>query len=103
MEIDMVEFWKTKVKPTWKLAFCSTMVIGLLTHGYKFTNTLFVPDSLRNFYSDQNILGSGRWFLSIACGLSSYFDLPWLNGVLSIFYIALTMVVITELLQLQGG
>lgn len=90
------------IKKTWKTAFYSVVIIGLLVHLYKFTNYLPGRDSLSNLYADQNIVGSGRWFLTIACGISSYFDLPMLIGILSIFYIALTMVVLTELFHMEN-
>ncbi len=78
------------------------MVIGLLIHAYRFTNTLLNHDALYNVYSSQNMTDTGRWFLSIACALSSYFDLPWLIGVFSIGLIALTAVVITDLFEMEN-
>lgn len=99
---DLLAFYRDKVKKTWKIAFLSVVIIGLLTHLYKFTNYLPDRDSLLNLYHDQNIVGSGRWFLSIACGIGSYFDLPMVNGVLSILYIALTMVILAELFHMEN-
>lgn len=98
----MESVFKWKIKRNWKLAFISTWIIGMLVHMYKFTNTLWTGDSLYNFYSDQNMIGSGRWFLSIACGISSYYDLPWLIGAMSITYIACTAVILTELFQIRS-
>lgn len=85
-----------------KMAFLSTTIIGLLIHIYKFTNTLPNHDSVYNYYSDQNVVGSGRWLLSIACGFSSYFDLPWVNGLLSIIFIAATATVIVKLFDIKN-
>lgn len=102
MGTSLLYFYKNKIKPQWKFAFGSTFLIALLIHFYKFSNTLLNHDSLFNFYSDQNMVGSGRWFLSIACGISSYFDLPWVIGLLSVIYIALTVVVIIELFQVKN-
>lgn len=98
----LVEFFKNRVKGNYKLAFISTFVIALLTHLYKFTNTLLNHDSVYNFYSDQNVLGSGRWALSAACSIGSYYDLPWVNGILSAVFIALTAVVITAVFELDN-
>lgn len=96
------KFYQTKLKGEYKLAFISTFVISLLIHLYKFTNTLPNHDSVYNYYSDQNILGSGRWALSLACGMSSYYDLPWINGLLSCVFIALTIVVIVALYKIKN-
>lgn len=99
---ELVDLYKNKVKRSWKIAFYSTFIIGLFVHIYKFTNTLLNHDSIYNYYSTQNVIGSGRWFLSIACGISSYFDLPWVNGLLSLIFIALTTVVIVDIFKMKN-
>ena len=78
------------------------MIAVLAVHLYKLTNTLPNHDSLYNYYSDQNVLGSGRWALSAACGISSYYDLPWVNGLFCCLFIALTVVVIVALFQVKN-
>lgn len=99
---EWIAFYRERVKPSWKIAFFSVILAGLLVHLYKFTNYLPDRDSLLNIYHDQNILASGRWLLSLACGISSYFDLPLVNGLLSLLYMGVTMVLITELLGLEN-
>lgn len=81
----LIRFYHTKIKREWKMAFAVAFFCGLLIHIYKFTNTLPGHDSLFNVYSSQNMVKSGRWFLAIACGFSSYFDLPWIDGLFSLF------------------
>ena len=75
--------YRTKLAKEYKGAFWMTFIAALLIHFYKFTNTLPNHDSLYNYYSEQNSLGLGRWALSLACSMSSYYDLPWVNGLLS--------------------
>ncbi len=94
--------WLRSMKREWKTAFVSTFLFALLIHIYKFTNTLPNHDSLFNYYSDQNVLGSGRWLLSIACGFSSWFDLPWVTGLISVFFIALTVVIIVDIFEITN-
>lgn len=98
----LIRLFKNKLKQEHKIAFAATFFTALLIHFYKFANTLPNHDSLYNFYSDQNVLGSGRWALSAACGISSFYDLPWVIGILSCFFIALTTVVITMLFKLEN-
>ena len=95
-------FYRTKLKKEYKFAFFSTFLMAMLIHMYKFVNTLPNHDSVYNYYSDQNILGSGRWALSMACGISSYYDLPWVIGLFSCVFIALTVVVIVALFQMKN-
>ena len=73
---SILTFYRSRVKKNWKIAFYAVLVIGLMTHLYKFTNTLLNHDALFHTYTPQNAIGSGRWFLTVACGLSSFFDLP---------------------------
>ncbi len=97
-----VEFYQTRIKKSWKLAFVSAFVIGLLVHMYKFTNTLLGHDSLFNIYGTQNVVRSGRWFLAAACSLSSFFDLPWVNGVLSLIWIGVAAAVVIDIFRIEN-
>lgn len=99
---ELVDLYHNKVKRSWKIAFYSTFIIGLFVHIYKFTNTLLVHDSIYRYYHEQKMAASGRWFLSYACGISSFFDLPWINGLLSILFIALTMVIIVDIFKMKN-
>ena len=74
--------------------FLAALILGFCVHMYKFTNTLPRHDGVYNYYHTQNIIGSGRWFLMIACGISSFHDLPWLIGLLSVLYLAVSAVVV---------
>ncbi len=86
----------------WKIAFFSAMAIGLICHIYKFTNALPGQDTPYNYYSDQNMIVSGRWFLTVACGLSSYYDLQWINGLLSMIWIALSSPLIIDIFKVRN-
>lgn len=95
-------FYKNKLRKEYKIAFFSTFIIALLIHLYKFANTLPNHDSIYNYYADQNVLESGRWALSAACSISSYFDLPWLIGLFSCVLMGLTTAVIVALFKMQN-
>lgn len=97
-----LNYYKTKVKTEWKLAFFSVLVFGLIAHLYKFTNTLLIHDSLFSVYSTLENTVNGRWFLQLAGLPSSYFDLPWINGILSLFYLGLTAAVITDIFEMKN-
>lgn len=99
---DCIKKYYNKIKPQWKAAFIGTVIIGILTYAYTMSNHFLTYDSMWNLYSDQDMITSGRQFLMYACGISSYYDLPWINGILAIFYLALTAVVVTEGLGIQS-
>lgn len=102
MGSGILAFYNEKIRKTWKLAFFSAFFLGLLVHIYKFTNLLPNADALYNFYSSQNMAASGRWFLSIACSFGSWFDLPWVNGVLSLVFMGLTAAMVAEVFRMEN-
>lgn len=91
-----------KIEPRWWAAFGGCVVIGLLTYMYMMTNNFLTYDSMWNIYSDQDMITSGRQFLTYACGISSFYNLPWLNGVLAIVYLGFAAVVVTEGLEIKS-
>lgn len=92
---------KNTIKYEWKLAFCTSFIFGILTHIYIFVNRFPNHDGLLNLHSKQAMVKSGRFFLGPASSMSSYFDLPIVIGVLSIFYLALAAICITMIFDLK--
>lgn len=99
---SIVALYRKYVKQSWKTAFLAALILGFCVHMYKFTNTLPGHDSVYNYYHTQNIIGSGRWFLMIACGISSFHDLPWLIGLLSVLYLAVSAVVVADHFKIEN-
>lgn len=93
---------KGKIKPEWKTAFIGALVIGLLIHMPVMLSDIPNHDGLDSMYFDQNMITSGRWFLTIACGFSSYYTLPWVIGLLGLLFLAAAAAALTELLELKG-
>lgn len=91
-----------KIKPLWKTTFIGAFVMGMIAHAFALTNNLLTLDSMYSLYSTQDILSSGRQFLTYACGISSYYNLPWLNGTLAIFWLSLCAVVIVECFKIEN-
>ena len=100
---QILEKWK-QLDKRYKIAFMSTFVIGLLVHMYMITNKFPNDDYSYNIYNDQFAwpLSLGRWFLSAATSISSYFALPWVNGLLAIFYVAIAAIFIIGILDLKN-
>ena len=87
--------------PYRKSAFFCTLMGGFLCHGYGLTTFLVNHDGLGSWYSDNDVLTSGRWFLTYASDISSQYMIPWVLGLLSIFYIALSAVLVVETLKIE--
>ena len=84
------------------IPFLTTIVVGLIAHFPVMINNFPNADAMGSLYFDQNMVTSGRWFLTIACGISSYFDLKWVNGVLSLLYLALASVVLVKFFEVKS-
>lgn len=95
------EYGKQHSKPVWKAAFLAVIVIGLLVHMPVLVRDIPNHDCLDSMYFDQNMITSGRWFLTVACGISSYFNLPWLTGLLGLAYLGVTAALLTEFLEIR--
>ena len=88
-------------KPQYTWAFFGTLLVGLIAHLPAMTHNLPTYDTFWNIYSNQDMITSGRQFLTFACGLSSFYNLPWVNGLLALVFLGLTAVVITELFSIR--
>ena len=98
------EFFKSlkkRIKKEWKIAFFSAFLIGFFTYLWHLGSFLVNGDSINNFYNPQNTIHLGRCFLTYTCGISSFYDLPTVNGLLGILYVSLCSVCIVELFELH--
>ena len=91
----------TYILPQWKVCFFIALTVGLFSHLYKITNWLPNWDSLVFRYDPQNMIAMGRWFLPVVCSFSSFYDLPFLNGITAIIFHALSSVCICRMLNVK--
>jgi len=90
-----------KVKREWKTAFLSCVLLGLMIHMPMLLSDIPNHDGLDSMYFDQNMITSGRWFLMVACGFSSFYTLPWVIGILGLFFLGCTSAALCELLDVR--
>ncbi len=77
---------KKSILPQWKVCFIWALVMGLIAHLYKITNWLPNWDGLVFRYDAQNMISMGRWFLPVVCAPSSFYDLPFIVGLMAIIF-----------------
>ncbi|MCQ2518998.1 MAG: glucosyltransferase domain-containing protein [Lachnospiraceae bacterium] len=85
-----------------RLAFFGALAAGIITHMSVLTSDIPNHDGLSSMYFDQNMITSGRWFLGSACGISSYYSLPWLIGILAILYISMAAMAVRVILNINN-
>ncbi|MBE5848210.1 MAG: hypothetical protein E7300_11115 [Lachnospiraceae bacterium] len=98
---DVISKIRSTITPDRKFAFLSAFGTGLLVHFYRLTNHLLTWDSVYNFYDPQNKVGHGRCFLTLGCGISSYYDIQWIIGLFSLLWLSLTCVCLAEIFALR--
>jgi len=90
-----------KISYSSKLAFFSAFIFGFLTHIFMFVNKLPNGDDLESMYRNYSMITSGRWFDKIAMSLSSYYSMPWVTGVVAIFFLSLSTALIVSILDFR--
>ena len=93
---------KIVLKEEWMVGFITTWIVGLLAHAYRFFNFLPIWDSIYNFTGVGSTYTLGRWFLGYAGLITSMFDLPWVNGAFSLFYISIVVILLTEMFEIKN-
>lgn len=87
-----------KIGISQKAAFLSAIVSGYAVHLFAFTNLIPNCDGISRVYDKQQMLMSGRWFLSIASLFHGYTESPALIGFLSLVFMGLAAAITSYLL-----
>lgn len=93
--------WGKKIKKEYRIAFVAAFLMGLLIHMPVILSDIPNHDGLGSMHFDQNMITSGRWFLTVACGFSSYFTIPWIIGLLGLLFLAFAAAALTALLEIE--
>jgi len=101
MPEQMIGKLKKSILPQWKVCFVWALIMGVVAHLYKITNWLPNWDSLVFRYDSQNMISMGRWFLPVVCAPSSFYDLPFLAGLMAIIFHGLGAVCICKMFEVK--
>lgn len=84
--------------------FIATFIIGLITHGYRYFGTAFSHDSLYlvNEYSDNWQISIGRFLQPYYRLIHGKVTLPFIFGVISLFWISLSNILIIKILDIKN-
>lgn len=80
-----------------RVPFLSAIIAGLLAHGFAFTNKLLNADEVSTLFGKGATIESGRWALALSSYLFPDISMPWIYGLLSIFFIAVAACLAIEL------
>ena len=89
----------SKITKEDRTAFISAFVCGLLIHMPVMLRDIPNHDGLASMYFSQNMITSGRWFLSVVCAASSFYTVPWIIGLIGVLELALTAVLLVRIFE----
>jgi len=85
-----------------KLAILSALATGLAAYLFCFVNKLETMDDLAGMYGQGATLSSGRWGLDLLKYLTPNFSLPWLNGLVSLVLITISICLVIEIFEIRS-
>lgn len=91
-----------KITKQQRLAFLSTVITGFLCHLFIYTNSMYNNDDIRYLHVSFDKPELGRWLLTYAAGISSWFSLPVVNGILGLIYAGAAVMLMVELLDIDS-
>lgn len=89
---------------SFKQSFGYTFLLGLIAHGYCFLNMIASHDALNNIYIAEKWtrVRAGRFFYPVYLSLvRGRIFVPWLIGILGLFWISLAVYLIVKLFQIK--
>ncbi|MCD7909369.1 MAG: glucosyltransferase domain-containing protein [Clostridium sp.] len=88
-----------------KYAFFSSVIFGVLANLYMLTNKISFHDDIGCLFTVGATYSSGRWFLGVLGKIVSMlfgnYSLPVLEGLLTIFFIALSSVFVIDIFNVK--
>ena len=85
----------------YRYSLLATLIFGLLSYTFVFTNKLMNPDELGNLLSLGFTVSSGRWGLELLQRMFPIYSMPWLNGIMTLGLIGLASCLIVNIFQIR--
>lgn len=86
----------------YRIPLITTIVFGLLAHGFVFTNKFINHDEIYNLFGKGATIDSGRWGLGILDTILPNYSMPWIYGILTILLIAVSVCLIIHMLAIRN-
>lgn len=90
-----------KLLKEYRVPLIASIVIGLMSHMYVFTNKLINHDELFYLFGKGATIGSGRWGLLVISPLFPDISMPWIWGILTILLISVSTCLIIRIFSIK--
>ena len=85
-----------------RLPFISAMLAGFAAHMFMFTNKLVNHDDIEALFYKGATVTSGRWGLELSKLLFPDWSMPWIYGLLTLLFIALSVCIFLRVLDISS-
>ena len=85
----------------YRVPLISAFFIGLLAHGFAFTNKYINHDEIYNLFGKGATVDSGRWGLGFLDVIFPNYSMPWIYGILTVVLIAVAACLIIHTFSIQ--
>ena len=86
----------------YRIPFLASLLFGLLAYGFAFTNKLINHDEANALFFKGATVSSGRWGLSILSRVFPDCSMPWIYGLLTLFFVALGVCILADLFSIRN-
>lgn len=97
---------KIWIEDRYLVVIASALFWGFFAHGYAFANKFSYRDDIHMQDGVGATFSSGRWALGILDKLVDFlfgvFSIPWVNGAVSVFFLALTCMMLVRLFDIKS-
>lgn len=102
MKLENLNATFEKNKKLLQYAFIFTCIVGLMAHGFAYTNLMLGHDSNTLYYNSNGIY-NGRYFGAMINGLFMYYmQLPYLAGLFELFFLSITTWLLCKFFELNN-
>ncbi len=95
--------WK-RIPYTLRVALIATFVIGIVAHFFCYTNVFFNHDAAAMYWSRLSLADSAsgsRWLTPLWQTLVACVQMPWLEGLITLFFYGISAWLVCEVLQIR--
>ena len=93
-----------RIPRTAKVAFATSFIAGFLTYLFALTNPLIaVDDALTNVISMSNQVALGRWSSAWMGALSTWLEMPLVNGIIMLLAVAFLSAIVVTYLDIRSS
>lgn len=99
METELKTIYN-KIPSADRFLFLFTFLANIFVHAYTYMNQLFFYDGC-HVYDDSNGLNNGRFLVGPIMTIFSNFQIPWVSGIIFSICMALSVVLVSKILEIQ--